>query len=82
MFRIFTLALSVVCVLSYCYYYCYYYYHLNNNYHHHHQCRVKGRQDLKLYLISIKFSIGLHVIRNLAYDYGPIQFQSLDYQTV
>ena len=33
--------------------YCYYYYNNNNNHNHRHQCRVKGRQGLKLKLQNI-----------------------------
>jgi hypothetical protein len=36
----------------------------------------------KHFTISIKYLIGLHVIRSLAYDYRPVQFQSLNYHTV
>ena len=36
----------------------------------------------KHFTISVKFFIGLRVIRHLAYDDRPIQFQSLDYHTV
>ena len=33
------------------------------------------------FTISINYTISLHVIRRLAYDYRPIQFQPLDYHT-
>jgi len=35
----------------------------------------------KHFTISINYLVGLHVIRRLTYDYRPIQFQPLDYQT-